>query len=88
MQLIDHGLRASLVKNAGGEIAENLDALYEYMGARLLTANLKNDLAILEEVQRLLTDLRDTWNAIGTPSGINLTAGDAPISRMSNYASA
>lgn len=85
MQLIDSGLRASLDKSAGGEIAENLDALYEYMGARLWTANLKNDLALLEEVQRLLTDLRDTWNAIGTPGAPN---SDAPVSRMTNFASA
>lgn len=86
MKLIDNGLRASLDKNAGGEIAENLDALYEYMGARLLTANLKNDVTLLEEVQRLLTELRDTWNAIGTP-GAEMAAAD-PASRMSNFASA
>lgn len=65
IQIIDNGLRASLNKEAGGQIAEGLDALYEYMSARLLTANLKNDLVILGEVQGLLVDLRDTWNAIG-----------------------
>lgn len=63
--IIDSGLRASLDKKAGGDIAEGLDALYEYMSERLLIANLKNEPAILEEVQRLLTDLRDAWNAIG-----------------------
>lgn len=62
--IIDSGLRAALDKKAGGEIAEGLDALYEYMGTRLLQANLKNDVTILEEVQRLLSDLRTTWNAI------------------------
>ena len=67
--IIDSGLRAALDKKAGGEIAEGLDALYEYMSTRLLTANLKNDPAIVEEVQRLLTELRDAWNAIGdTPA--------------------
>ena len=64
IMIIDSGLRAALDKKAGGEIAEGLDALYEYMSSRLLTANLKNDPAILEEVQRLLTELRDAWNAI------------------------
>jgi flagellar protein FliS len=67
--IIDSGLRAALDKKAGGDIAEGLDALYEYMGARLLQANLKNQVDILEEVQRLLGELRGAWNAIGaTPA--------------------
>jgi flagellar protein FliS len=63
--IIDNGLRASLDKNAGGEIAENLDALYDYMSRRLLQANLKNDVAVLDEVHGLLADLRGAWVAIG-----------------------
>lgn len=65
IQIIDNGLRASLDKEAGGEIAQNLDALYDYMSRRLLEANLKNQPEILEEVRGLLADLRDTWNQIG-----------------------
>ena len=65
IMIIDSGLRAALDKKAGGEIAEGLDALYEYMGSRLLQANLKNQVDILEEVQRLLGELRGAWNAIG-----------------------
>lgn len=64
IMIIDSGLRAALDKKAGGEIAEGLDALYEYMGSRLLQANLKNQVDILEEVQRLLGELRGAWNAI------------------------
>lgn len=67
IQIIENGLRASLDREVGGQIAESLDALYEYMGHRLLTANLNNKPEILEEVHRLLTELRDAWNAIGTP---------------------
>jgi flagellar protein FliS len=63
--IIDNGLRVSLDKKAGGEIAENLDALYDYMSRRLFQANLKNDVAIVEEVHRLLSDLREAWVAIG-----------------------
>lgn len=64
MLIIENGLRASLDKKAGGEIAANLDALYDYMGRRLLQANLENNAEMLEEVRKLLTDLRETWNAI------------------------
>jgi flagellar protein FliS len=63
--IIDNGLRASLDKNAGGEIAANLDALYDYMSRRLLQANLHNDVAVIEEVHRLLSDLREAWVMIG-----------------------
>ncbi len=70
IMIIDGGLRASLDKKAGGEIAESLDSLYEYMGKRLLEANLKNDVKILEEVHTLLMELKTAWDAIGSgPSG-------------------
>lgn len=64
ISIIDSGLRASLDKSAGGEVAQNLDALYGYMCNRLLEANLRNQKDYLEEVQRLLKDLRDAWAAI------------------------
>jgi flagellin-specific chaperone FliS len=35
------------------------------MSGRLLTGNIQNDEAALEEVRGLLADLRDTWNQIG-----------------------
>lgn len=63
--IIDNGLRASLDKGAGGDIAENLDALYDYMSRRLLEANIKNDVGIVEEIHGLLADLRGAWIAIG-----------------------
>lgn len=63
--IIDNGLRASLDKKAGGEIAANLDALYDYMSRRLLEANIKNDTAIVQEIHDLMADLRGAWVAIG-----------------------
>ena len=74
--IIDGGLRASLNKQNGGEIAESLDALYEYMGSRLLQANLKNQVELLDEVHGLLTELRAAWNAIGTPAPAPLPVED------------
>lgn len=58
------GLRASLDKEQGGEIAENLDNLYEYIQRRLFQANLNNDLDILNEVADLLIEVRSAWIAI------------------------
>src|SRR5580704_9161773 len=55
---IETGLRASLDKKVGGEIAQNLDALYAYMSRQLLAANAKNEPEILEEVYRLLNELK------------------------------
>jgi flagellar protein FliS len=45
----------------GGEIAENLDALYHFMTQELTRANLKNDRKALETVERLLVELREAW---------------------------
>ncbi|HJU71310.1 MAG TPA: flagellar export chaperone FliS [Paucimonas sp.] len=65
IMIIDNGLRASLNKDVGGEIAQNLDALYEYMSHRLLMANLRNQPELLEEVHALLRDLKASWESIG-----------------------
>ena len=62
--IIDEGLKSSLDKNTGGELAQNLSALYDYMNQRLLVANLKNDAAILDEVSGLLVELKGAWEEI------------------------
>ena len=74
IRIIDEGLKASLDKNVGGDLAQNLSALYGYMSQRLLVANLKNDVAALDDVSRLLTELKEAWEAIrpevaSTPTG-------------------
>ncbi len=47
--------------NMDQEISENLMQLYDYLHRQLIQANLKNDIAILEEVEGFVTELRDTW---------------------------
>lgn len=64
--IINDGLRASLDLNAGGRLAKQLMDLYGYMCQRLLQANLRNEQAALDEVIKLLTDLRAAWASIGT----------------------
>lgn len=54
-------LRNSLNFKAGGELAQNLDALYEYMCMRLVQANSANKPELLDEVSRLLNEIRSAW---------------------------
>ncbi len=65
VRIVEEGLKASLDKEAGGPLARQLAALYDYACLRLLQANLKNDHRALHEVARLLADLRDAWSQIG-----------------------
>lgn len=58
------GLRGSLNFEAGGEIAANLDALYEYLERRLLQANLEADAGMLDEAATLLRQVKEGWDGI------------------------
>lgn len=60
-QAILNELRANLDHNAGGDIAKNLDRLYEYYVRRLQEANLRKDEAPVIEVENLVRTLRDGW---------------------------
>jgi flagellar protein FliS len=70
-------LRNSLDHSQGGPIAENLDRLYGYMCARLMTASVDNSLAGLDEVSTLLHDIRSAWLAL-PPAARALRAGSPP----------
>jgi flagellar protein FliS len=91
-------LASSLNKEKGGQIAENLQALYTYCNFELARANLRMDAAKLDEIVNILTNLRDAYAQIlptvegeGSPAGrvagaqINAAAAStaASISRMS-----
>ena len=73
--IIDSGLRASLDHKSGGEIAVSLDSLYEYMSNRLLAANLNNQPELVEEVQRLLHELKGAWESIN-PAAATVTPSE------------
>jgi len=84
IEIINDGLRASLDKKAGGEIAVSLDSLYQYMTSRLLQANLNNALEILDEVHGLLADLRDAWLSIGKKPSAPAAGAPGPASVLAS----
>lgn len=77
ISIIESGLRLSLDKKVGGEIAESLDALYAYMTKRLMMANIHNKPELVHEVIKLLSDLKTAWESIAsspiaTPESANI----------------
>jgi flagellar secretion chaperone FliS len=54
-------LRNTLNFKAGGELSQNLDSLYEYMCTRIVQANASNKPEWLDEVSRLLNEIRSAW---------------------------
>jgi flagellar protein FliS len=66
IMIIDSGLKASLDMNSGGQMAERLSALYDYMLGRLLYVTTHNRAEPLDEVSHLLAELNSAWAAIGS----------------------
>jgi flagellar protein FliS len=64
----------------GGEIAANLDGLYRYLYDRLSHANLRDDVAALDEVRTFVSDLRDAWATAMSAAG---AAGVTPATAES-----
>lgn len=61
-QNVIHELMITL--NRDLEVSENMMALYDYMKRRLIEANISNDLSILDEVEGMVTEFRDTWKQV------------------------
>lgn len=58
------GLRSFLDFEKGGDLAERLEGLYDYMERTLFEANVKNDPAKLDEVAELLRSIKEGWDGI------------------------
>ena len=62
-------LRVSLDHDKGGEIAANLDAIYGFSRSHLIRAWGEQDASKIDEVSRLMTELRDAWAQIAAREG-------------------
>lgn len=74
INIIGSGLRAALNIKEGGELANNLDQLYEYIIMQLLKANMTNEMALLDEAYHLLNQLADAWKEVGHAQSVDGTA--------------
>jgi flagellar secretion chaperone FliS len=64
IRLLDEGLKAPLNLNEGGQIAANLNDLYDYCINRLVFANIRNDATVVQEVIRVINPIASGWNEI------------------------
>ena len=58
------GLKGSLDFEKGGELARNLDDLYDYATRRLLKANIRNDIEAVQEIKGLLGEINGAWELL------------------------
>lgn len=61
-QNIFYELIVTLDVNKGGEWTNSLMSIYDFIVRRLVQANVKKDIAIMDEVIPLIEEVRDTWN--------------------------
>jgi len=87
LSIID-GLRQSLDMDNGGEIASNLEALYDYMQRRLIVANAENDPQMLDEVTSLMLEIKTAWDAVPeniSKESLDRETGQAPNQVTSSF---
>lgn len=82
IRILEEGLATGLDTVDGGPLAVNLGALYDYAVRRLSLANARNDDAILQEVQRLVEPLAQSWKSIKNTGNASATS-TGPTARLS-----
>lgn len=83
--IFHEGLIGALNFQQGGELADNLDALYNYCTRRLQEAHQLGDIERIDEVEQLFRPIRDAWQAIGTQgSGQSVAPAAAVSARVSS----
>lgn len=79
-QKILNELICSLDFERGGEVAQNLYRLYNYMYNQLVAANIEDSHERLEHVVGLLSELREAWDTIATQAEAQVALPEARVS--------
>ena len=79
-------LRCSLNFEQGGQIAGNLDAIYDYCNRRLLKWAIERDLTAFDEVIRIMSELKGAWEEIAFDNENRINVGTDPSSIVTNTA--
>lgn len=61
-QNIFYELMATLDVEQGEQWAENLMRIYDFIVQKLLEANIKKDVKVMNEIIPLIEEIRDTWH--------------------------
>jgi flagellar protein FliS len=69
VRILEEGLMTALDREHGGEVAANLEAVYDYALRRLIQANVANDDAMLQEVTRLIEPIAQGWKGMKQSNG-------------------
>lgn len=68
VRILEEGLKGSLNLQEGGELAANLQRVYDYCVVRLTQANVRNDDGALQEVAKILSPIADGWKQMDPSS--------------------
>ena len=79
-EILTH-LCTTLDHESGGDIAQNLHQLYQFMLGRLFEVDMKNDAEAAREVIGLLEPLRDSWRELAEQTPEQQQAGTEPAAR-------
>ncbi len=64
VRILEEGLRGGLNLQEGGELAQQLQAVYAYSVQQLTLANMRNDDALITEVTGLIEPVAQSWKDI------------------------
>mgnify|MGYP000117593091 FL=1 len=73
-------MQAALDKEQGGEIAENLDALYSFIVEQIPLVTLNNDVELLDKLALMIIDVKSGWDQIGNNEEAKETMKKADVS--------